>query len=169
MVPSLIPRRAGFVLLNHSKEFDMSRIYFRAMAIYWLGFGLVTTFYPRLMQLFMTQRGVESSTAFSDQVWLHGGLDILSVSLLLFACSAMPAATTTLRTAATVALLPTAAIAYTLAATPFWSPLFLVPAAGTLAFAVWGFALAHRAASGQPTATAIGHDAIPLVPERPHR
>lgn len=157
------------MLLNHSKEFDMSRIYFRAMAIYWLGFGLITTFYPRLMQLFMTQRGVEASTAFSDQVWLHGGLDILSVSLLLLAFSTMPATTTTLRTAAAVGLLPTAAIAYTLAATPFWSPLFLVPAAGTLAFAVWGFALAHRAASGQPIDSAVGHGAIPSVPDRPHR
>lgn len=124
----------------------MGRTYFRAMAAYWLGFGLITTFFPRLMQLFMTPKGVAASTPFSDQVWLHGGLDILSVSILLFTFSLVPTSKTTLRAAAIVGLLPTGAIVYTIVATPFWSPLFLVPGIGTLAFAVWGFVLARQAA-----------------------
>lgn len=122
----------------------MGRTYFRAMAIFYLVFGLITTLYPRLMQLFMTQRGVDASTPFSDQVWLHGGFDILSVSILLVALSVVPTTKTTLRAAAIVALLPTSAIVFTLIATPFWSLLFLVPAACALAFAIWGFRLAQQ-------------------------
>jgi len=48
------------------------------MAAFWGVFGLITTFVPGLMQLFMTEEGIDASTSFSDQVWLHGGLDILS-------------------------------------------------------------------------------------------
>ena len=95
------------------------RKFFTSMATFWLLFGLGTTFYPRMMQLFMTPAGVSASTAFSDQVWLHGGLDILSVCLLLLALSTVPATKTTLRLAAAVGLLPTAAIAYTLITTPY--------------------------------------------------
>ena len=120
------------------------RRFFTAMAIFWLLFGLGTTFYPRMMQLFMTPAGVDASNAFSDQVWLHEGLDILSVSLLLLALSTVSVTKTTLRLAATVGLLPTAAIVYTLLATPFWTPLFLVPALGCFGFAVYGFWLARR-------------------------
>ena len=120
------------------------RRFFTAMAIFWLGFGLGTTFYPRMMQLFMTPAGIAASTAFSDQVWLHGGLDILSVCLLLVALSTVSATKTTLRLVAAVGLLPTAAIVYTLVATPFWTPLFLVPALGCFGFAAYGFWLAHR-------------------------
>jgi hypothetical protein len=115
------------------------------MAAFWMCFGLGTTFYPRMMQWFMTPAGIGASTPFSDQVWLHGGLDILSVCLLLAALSTVPATRTTLRLAATVGLLPVTAMIYTLAATPFWSPLFLVPAVGCFAFAVYGFLLASRA------------------------
>jgi peptidoglycan/LPS O-acetylase OafA/YrhL len=109
-----------------------------------LCFGLGTTFYPRMMQMFMTPEGIAASTSFSDQVWLHGGLDILSVCLLLVALSTVPATKTTVRLAAAVGLLPVAAMVYTLVATPFWSPLFLVPAVGCLGFAVYGFMLAGR-------------------------
>lgn len=133
----------------------MGRTYFRAMAIFWLGFGLITTFYPRLMQLFMTEKGRAASTPFSDQVWLHGGLDILSVSILLFTFSLVPTSKTTLRAAAIVGLLPTGAIVYTLVATPFWSPLFLVPGIGTLAFAVWGFVLTRRVSVPSMEHTAV--------------
>jgi len=115
------------------------------MAGFWLLFGLGTTFYPQMMQMFMTPEGVAASTAFSDQVWLHEGLDILSVCVLLFALSTVPATRTTLRLAAVVGLLPTIAVVYTLATTPFWKPMFLVPGAGCFAFAVWGFVLAGRA------------------------
>jgi hypothetical protein len=123
------------------------------MAIFWLLFGLGTTFYPRMMQLFMTPAGIAASTAFSDQVWLHGGMDILSVCLLLLALSMVPANRTILRLAATVGLMPTAAIVYTMIATPFWTPLFLVPALGCFAFAAYGFWLARSApiATAQPT------------------
>ena len=61
--------------------------YFRSLAGFYAVFGLITTFYPRLMQLFMTDEGVDATTRFSDQVWLHGGLDILSITLLLFVFS----------------------------------------------------------------------------------
>jgi hypothetical protein len=120
------------------------RTFFLAMAAFWLCFGLGTTFYPRMMQMFMTPEGIAASTPFSDQVWLHGGLDILSVCLLLFALSTVRATRMTLQLAATVGLLPFAASVYTLVATPFWTPLFLIPAAGCFAFAVWGFVLAAR-------------------------
>jgi len=120
------------------------RRFFTAMAIFWLLFGLGTTFYPRMMQLFMTPAGVAASTAFSDQVWLHEGLDILSVCLLLAALATVPATKTTLRLAATVGLMPTAAILYSLVATPFWTPLFIVPGLGCFAFAAYGFWLASH-------------------------
>ena len=114
------------------------------MATFWLLFGLGTTFYPRMMQMFMTPEGIAASTPFSDQVWLHGGLDILSVCVLLLALSTAPATRTTLRAAGVVGLLPVVAMIYTLAATPFWTPLFLVPAAGCFAFGIYGFLLAAR-------------------------
>ncbi len=122
----------------------MPRTYLRTLALFYLAFGLITSFYPRLMQLFMTQQGVDASSAFSDQVWFHGGFDILSICILLFAFSTMPATKTSLRAAATVALFPSVAIAYTFVATPFWSALFLLPGAASFAFAVFGFAIAHR-------------------------
>jgi len=123
------------------------RRFFLSMSVFWLLFGLGTTFYPRMMQMFMTPQGIAASTAFSDQVWLHEGLDILSVSILLFALSTVPATRTTLRFAAVVGLLPTIAVVYTLLTTPFWQPIFLIPGAGCFAFAVWGFALAAKAHS----------------------
>jgi hypothetical protein len=115
------------------------------MAIYWLAFGLGTTFYPRMLQMFMTSEGVAASTSFSDHVWLHDGLDILSVALLIFVLSGVAATRTTLRAAAIVALLPPMAMVYGLMTTPYWSVLFLIPGAGCLAFAVWGFLLSRRA------------------------
>ena len=120
------------------------RRFLTAMAIFWLVFGLGTTFYPRMMQLFMTPEGIAASTAFSDQVWLHEGLDILSVCLLLLALSKLPATKTTMRLAATVGLMPAIAVVYTLLTTPFWKPIFLVPGLSCFAFAAYGFVLASR-------------------------
>lgn len=120
------------------------RRFLTAMAIFWLFFGLGTTFYPRMMQLFMTPEGIAASTAFSDQVWLHEGLDILSVCLLLLALSKLPATKTTMRLAATVGLMPAIAVIYTLLMTPFWKPFFLVPGLSCFAFAAYGFILAGR-------------------------
>ena len=125
-----------------------SRTFFICMASFWLVFGLGTAFYPRMMQLFMTAEGIAASTAFSDQVWFHDGMDILAACLLLFALSTVPPTRTTLRLAAAVGLMPTAAMAYTLLATPFWKPVFLVPAVACFGFAVLGFALASQAPRG---------------------
>jgi len=120
------------------------RRFLTAMAIFWLVFGLGTTFYPRMMQLFMTPAGIGASTAFSDQVWLHEGLDILSVCLLLLALSKLPATKTTMRLTAAVGLMPAIAVVYTLFTTPFWKPIFLVPGLSCFAFAAYGFILANR-------------------------
>lgn len=134
----------------------MARTYLRALAAFYMGFGLVTTFYPRLMQLFMTQQGIDASSPFSDQVWLHGGLDILSICILLFVFSTLPITKKTLQAAATVALLPVVAIVYTYVATPFWKPLFLLPAVIALAFSAYGFVLAHSALNKNAADATVG-------------
>lgn len=121
------------------------RTYLVSMALFWLAFGLGTTFYPQMMQLFMTSEGIAASSPFSDHVWLHDGLDIISVCLLLFALSRLPATRLTLRLAAIVGLLPSLGIVNGVLNTPYWQPWFLVPGAGCLAFAVWGFTLSRRA------------------------
>ena len=123
------------------------RRYFVSMALFWLVFGLGTAFYPKMMQLFMTPDGVAASTAFANHVWLHDGLDIISVSLLLLALSRVPATKTALRLAAVVGLMPTLGIANALLTTSFWQPIFVVPGLGCLAFAVWGFVLSRTAPS----------------------
>ena len=121
-----------------------SRNFLLAMAAFWLCFGLGTIFYPRIMQLFMTPEGIAASTPFSDQVWLHGGMDILSVCLLLFALSAVPPTRRTLQLASTVALMPMIAMIYTFVATSYWSSMFFVPAAACLAYAVYGISNARQ-------------------------
>ena len=121
------------------------RTYLSSMTLFWLAFGLGTAFYPRMMQLFMTPEGVAASTSFSDHVWLHDGLDILSVCLLLFALSRLPATPTTLRLSALVGLLPVLGIASGLLMTPYWRPLFVLPGLGCFCFAVWGFVLSRQA------------------------
>ena len=123
------------------------RTYLSSMAAFWLVFGLGTTLYPRMMQLFMTPEGVASSTSFSDHVWLHDGLDIISVCLLLFALSRLPTTVTTLRLAAVVGLLPALGIINGVLMTPYWRPVFVVPGLGCLIFAIWGFALSRRAST----------------------
>jgi hypothetical protein len=131
------------VNLNAEEWMTSARKFFSSMAIFWLFFGLGTTFYPRMMQWFMTPEGVASSTAFSDHVWLHDGLDILSVCLLLFALAAIPATKRTLILAAVVGVLPAVASVYGIVTTPYWTLLLLGPATGCFAFAVWGFALSR--------------------------
>jgi hypothetical protein len=124
-----------------------ARGYLRLLAAFWLTFGLITTFVPKLMELFMTDDGKDAGTAFSDNVWLHDGLDILAVALLLFVLSTIPPTPKILRAAAVVALAPVVAIVYTLVATDFYTALFLVPAATSLAFAAYGLLLAQRRAA----------------------
>ena len=114
------------------------------MSAYWLVFGLITTFYPALMDLFQTAEGVGAKTAFSDHVWMHGGLDILSVSVLTFGISRLPLTSAILRVVALAALLPVLAIGWSLVATPYWNPLFIVAGAGCLAFSVGAFVFAGR-------------------------
>lgn len=121
-----------------------ARIYFIAMAVYWLGFGLITIFYPPLMDLFQTDTGIGAGSAFSDHVWMHAGFDILSVCALVFALSSLPPNPTALRGTAVAALGPTIAIGYSLVATPYWSPIFAGAGLGCLAFSIWGFVLAGK-------------------------
>ncbi len=123
---------------------NKTRVFFIAMAAYWLVFGLITALYPKLMDLFQTSAGINAKTAFSNHIWLHDGLDIIAISVLLFVLSREAVSRNALRAAAIVAALVTFAIAYSLLATPYWSLLFLVPGVGCLFFAIWGFALAGK-------------------------
>lgn len=135
-------------------RFSEPRTYFLAMGSYWLVFGLITTFYPPLMDLFQTSEGVAAKSAFSNHVWFHGGLDILSLCALLFALSMSPPSRTLLRAAALAALGPTIAIAWSLVATPWWNPLFAVAGVGCFSFAVWGFMLSNQLARAPRAALA---------------
>jgi hypothetical protein len=114
------------------------------MAAFWLPFGLITAFYPSLMDLFQTPEGIGAKTAFSDHVWRHDGLDILSICVLVFAISRMRPTSTTLRLVGVAALMPTIGIAWSLAATPYWNPLFIVAGLGCLAFSVGAFVIAAK-------------------------
>lgn len=131
-------------------RFAEPRTYFLAMGAYWLVFGLITTFYVPLMNLFQTAEGVAAKTAFSNHVWFHGGLDILALCVLLFALSTQPPNRMMLRAAALAALGPTIAITWSLVATSWWNPLFAVAGLGCFAFAVWGFLLADRVGKPAP-------------------
>ena len=119
-------------------------IYLKAMAVYWLVFGLITIFYPSLMNLFQSAEGIAAHTALSDHIWMHGGFDILSVSILVFALSQASISRLMLRAVGVAAFMPAIAIGYSLAATPYWNPLFIVAGVGCLAFAVGGFVFANR-------------------------
>lgn len=118
--------------------------YFIAMSAFWFIFGLITAFYPSLMNLFQTETGVNAATNYSDHIWRHDGFDIISVSVLLFALSREAASRNLLRASAVVALLVTIAIASSLLTTTYWNMLFLVPGVSCLAFAVWGFMLTSK-------------------------
>ena len=119
-----------------------AQLYLRLMALYWMVFGLITAFYPRLMDLFQSAEGVGAKTPFSNHVWFHGGLDILAFCILLFALAREAPSSRVVGAVGVAALMPTLAIGYSFLATPYWSPLFLIAGAGCLAFAVWGLALA---------------------------
>lgn len=134
------------------------QLYLTLMAAYWLVFGLITTFYPALMDLFQTDVGVGAKTAFSDHVWFHGGLDIIALVIVLFALSREAGISPrVLRAVAVAALMPTLAIAWSLLATPYWNPLFTGAGLGTLAFAVWGFMLFGRM-TPRPVHAAVGQE-----------
>jgi hypothetical protein len=123
---------------------NAARIYLKAMAVYWVIFGLITIFVPSLMNLFQSAEGIAGRTGFSDHVWMHGGFYILSVSVLVFALSQASLSRLMLRAVGLAALMPAIAIGYSLVATPYWNPLFVVAGVGCLAFGVGGFLFANR-------------------------
>jgi len=123
------------------------------MGLYWLVFGLITTFYPKLMDTFQTEAGIESRSAFSNNVWMHGGLDIISVCILLFTLSRDAVNRRILIAVALVALMPAVAIIYSFIATPYWNGLFIGAGLGCLAFVIWGFVLAGRMKRAERTAS----------------
>jgi len=123
---------------------NKTRIYFTSMGAYWLVFGLITIFYPNMMDMFQSETGVGAKTSFSDHVWLHGGFDIVALCVMLFALSREAVSRNILRATAIAALMPTIAITYSLLTTPFWNPLFIGAGLGCFAFVVWGFVLASK-------------------------
>jgi hypothetical protein len=125
------------------------RTFLLAFVAYWLVFGLITVFFPGLMDLFQTPEGVGAKSVFSNHVWMHGGFDILSVCALVFAISRLPPTAAMMRAVGVAASMPTIAIAWSIVVTPFWSPLFIVAGAGCLAFAVGSFVIATRLAGAK--------------------
>ena len=123
---------------------NTTKIYFIAMATFWLVFGLITTFYPALMNMFQTETGITAVTSYSDHIWRHDGFDIIAISVLLFALSRETVSRNILRATAVVALLVTIAIISSILSTPYWNMLFLVPGVSCFAFVVWGFMLAAK-------------------------
>jgi peptidoglycan/LPS O-acetylase OafA/YrhL len=121
-----------------------TKVYFIAMAAFWLVFGLITAFYPALMNKFQTETGISAVTTYSDHIWRHDGFDIIAISVLLFALSRETVSRNILRAAAVVALLATIVIISSIPSTPYWNMLFLVPGLGCFAFVIWGFMLAAK-------------------------
>ena len=121
-----------------------AKMYFIAMAAFWFVFGLITTFYPTLMNMFQTETGISAVTKYSDHIWRHDGFDIIAISVLLFALSRETASRNMLRASGVVALLVMIAIISSIFTTPYWNLLFLVPGVCCLAFAIWGFSLASK-------------------------
>jgi len=121
-----------------------ARRFLLGMVAFWLPFGLITAFYPAVMDLFQTPEGVGAKTAFSNHVWMHGGFDILSICLLVFAISRTRLTSSTLRLVGVAALMPTIAIAWSLVATPYWNPMFIVAGTGCLAFGLGAFVVAAK-------------------------
>jgi uncharacterized membrane protein YdfJ with MMPL/SSD domain len=121
-----------------------TKIYFIAMAAFWFVFGMITTLYPSLMNIFQTEAGVSAVTNYSDHIWRHDGFDIIAISVLLFALSREIVSRNMLRATAVVALLVTIAIISSILTTPYWNMVFLVPGVSCFAFAIWGFMLAAK-------------------------
>ena len=97
-----------------------TKIYFLAMAAFWFIFAIITACIPALMNMFQTDAGINSVTAYSNHVWRHDGFDILAISVLLFALSRETVSRNMLRASAIVALLVTIAIFSSLVTTNYW-------------------------------------------------
>ena len=123
---------------------NTTKVYFIAMAAFWFIFGMITTFYPALMNMFQTETGISAVTTYSDHIWRHDGFDIIAISVLLFALSRETVSRNIIIAAASVALLVTIAIISSILSTPYWNMLFLVPGLSCFAFVVWGFMLAAK-------------------------
>jgi len=128
-----------------NNKHNSTKIYFLAMAVFWFIFGLITTFFPALMNMFQTEDGINAVTTYSNHVWRHDGFDILSISVLLFALSRESPSRNMLRAGAVVATLVTIAIVSSLLTTSYWNMLFVVPGVTCFVFAIWGFRLAAKA------------------------
>ena len=123
---------------------NSTKVYFIVMAVFWFVFGLITTFYPPLMNMFQTENGISAVTTYSNHIWRHDGFDIIALSVLLFALSRETVSRNILRAASVVALLVTIAIISSILTTTYWNMLFLIPGVCCFAFAVWGFMLAAK-------------------------
>jgi hypothetical protein len=123
---------------------NSAKVYFIAMAAFWFVFGIITTFFPALMNMFQTEAGINAVTSYSNHIWRHDGFDIIAISVLLFALSRETVSRNILRATAIVALLVTIAIMSSMLSTPYWNMLFLVPGISCFAFVVWGFVLAAK-------------------------
>ena len=134
---------------------NATRLYLTCMSLYWLVFGLITTFYPKLMDMFQLQEGINAKTEYSNHVWSHDGLDIIALSILLFVLSRERVSRNVLIAVALGALLPTMGIFNGIISTPYWSNLFIVPGLGCLAFVIWGFLLAGRSESTEKIVSEI--------------
>jgi len=128
--------------MNNSNK--ATRLYLTCMGLFWLVFGLITTFYPKLMDMFQKEEGINAKTAFSNHVWSHDGLDIISLCIVLFALSLETVSRSIVRAAALAALMPTIGITYSLLTTSYWNNLFIGAALGCFAFVIWGLVLAGK-------------------------
>jgi hypothetical protein len=120
------------------------KVYFIAMAVYWIVFGLITIFCPQMMDMFQSENGINAKTDFSNHVWLHGGFDIVALCILLYTLSGEAVSRRMIRATALAALMPSIAIFYSLASTSYWNPLFIGAGLGCFAFVVWGFVLSKN-------------------------
>jgi hypothetical protein len=121
-----------------------SRLYLMCMSLFWLVFGLITAFYPALMDLFQTSEGVAAKTIYSNHIWSHDGFDIIAFCILLYTLAGEVPSRRMIRGVAIAASMPAIAIFYSYFSTPYWNPLFLVAGAGCLAFVIWGLAISSR-------------------------
>jgi len=127
-----------------NNSYKATRLYLTCMGLFWLVFGLITTFYPKLMDMFQTEEGINAMTAFSNHVWSHDGLDIISLCIILFALSRETVSRSIVRAAAFAALMPTIGITYSLLTTSYWNNLFIGAALGCFAFVILGFMLVRK-------------------------
>jgi len=120
-----------------------SKIYLRTMAVFWMMVGLSGILNPASMDSFHSEIGLEESSSFSDHVWFHGGLDILSWAIILFAISFEKISRRMTYIIAISALGPTFASVYSVLFTPFWTNMFFISGLMAFLFFVWGIVIAN--------------------------